>query len=115
MYDDEGLSFCVELTVLDGFWLAGLDVAHVLIGDVCGAQGELGQDVGVIRHPLRGGWQRSSRGRAVHCFNDTKGHSVENVIRLLLWRHRNPKKKPQGAGSGAVRVSVRNIQDSQHP
>lgn len=67
MNDDESLSFCVEFTVLDGLWLAGFDVAHVLIGDLCGAQRELGQDVGVIRHPLSGGRQWS--GCAVYCFN----------------------------------------------
>lgn len=46
--DDEGLRLLVELALLDGFWPAGLNVAHVIVGDVSRAQGELGDDVAVV-------------------------------------------------------------------
>lgn len=60
--DNEGLRLRVELALLDGFRPAGLDVAHIIVGDVGRAQGELGDDVGVVCDPLSGGRQGSGGG-----------------------------------------------------
>lgn len=62
MDDNEGLRLRVELALLNGFRPAGLDVAHVIIGDVGRAQGELGDDVVVVCEPLSGGRQGSGSG-----------------------------------------------------
>ena len=83
MYHNEGLGFWFEFALFDGLWPAGHDVAHVIIWDVLGAQGELGHDVSVICDPFSGGWQRSGGGCGVYCFNThrhtrTRTHRVDH-------------------------------------
>lgn len=53
----EGLRVRVEVALRDGFWPAGGDVALVFIWVLCGAQGELGHDVGEVADPLSRGGQ----------------------------------------------------------
>lgn len=76
--NNEGLRIQVELALLNGFRPASLDVAHVIIGDVGRAQGELGDDVGVVCDPLSGGRQGSGGGASC-CSAHT------NVIMRWFW------------------------------
>lgn len=69
MYHDEGLRRCVEFTLFDGFRPAGKDVAHVVIGDVRCAQGELGHNVSEVCDPFSSGRQGSSGDCGVYCCN----------------------------------------------
>lgn len=57
VYHHEGLRLRVETALRDGFWVAGDDVAHVVVRDLRSAQGELGHDVGVVGDPLSRGGQ----------------------------------------------------------
>lgn len=70
MYHNEGLSFCIEFALSDGLWSAGHHVAHIIIGDLGGAQRELGHDVSVIRHPFGGCWHRRIGDCVVCCLGN---------------------------------------------
>lgn len=83
MYYNEGLCFWVEFALRNGLWPAGHNVAHVIIWDVCSAQGELGDDVSVVCDPLSCGGQRSGSDGAVYCCSahtHTHKHAVDEVF-----------------------------------
>lgn len=63
----EGLRLRVETAVGDGLWPAGDEVAHVVLRDLGGAQGELGHDVGVVGDPPSRGGQGGAGQRGVRC------------------------------------------------
>lgn len=71
MYHNEGLCFCVEFALFDGFWPASHDVAHVIIRDVCCAQGKLGQNVSVVCDPFSCSRQGSGGEGSVYCYTNS--------------------------------------------
>lgn len=88
MYHNEGLGFWVECALGDGFWSAGHHVAHVIIRELGGAQGELRHDVSEIRHPFSGGWHRCIGDCAVCCCktntNGERGGSLGLICSVRL-------------------------------
>lgn len=76
----EGLRLRVETAIMDAFWPAGDDVAHVVLRDLGGAQGELGHDVGVIGDPLSRGGQGGAGQRGVRCWQPQPHKDAQSEI-----------------------------------
>lgn len=74
VYHHEGLRLRVEIALRDGFWRAGDDVAHVVVRDLCSAQGELRHDVGVVRDPLSRGGQGGAGQSGIRCWKSEARH-----------------------------------------
>lgn len=74
MYHQEGLRLRVEIALSDGFWPAGDDVAYVVVRDLYSAQGELGEDVGVVGDPLSCGGGGGAGHSGVHCWRSGAQH-----------------------------------------
>lgn len=80
MNHHEGLRLRVETALGDGLWAAGDQVAHVVLRDLCGAQGELGHDVGVVGDPVSRGGQGGAGQRGVRCCNQTHRRDAKSQI-----------------------------------
>lgn len=78
MYHHEGLRLRLETTLRDGFRPAGDDVAHVIVRDLCSAQGELGHDVGVVGDPLSRAGQGGAGQSGVRCWTSEIQHGCKN-------------------------------------
>lgn len=76
----EGLRLRVETAIMDAFWPAGDDVAHVVLRDLGGAQGELGHDVGVIGDPPSRGGQGGAGQRGVRCWRPQPHKDAQSEI-----------------------------------
>lgn len=83
MYHYEGLCLGVEFALVDGLQPTCHDVAHVIIWGFCGAQGELGHNVGEVCDPFSGGGQGSGSDSGAVICNNTHTHT--QVIMRLLW------------------------------
>lgn len=81
----EGLCVRVEVALRDGFWPAGDDVAHVIIWDVGGAQGELGHDVGEVADPSSRGGQGGAGQRGGDCWKTFRNMRQLQNLRFWLW------------------------------
>lgn len=85
MYHNEGLCFCVELALFDGFWPASHDVAHVIIRDVCCAQGKLGHNISVVCDPFSCSQQGSGGEGSVYCYTN----STQQIIMEECMQNKN--------------------------
>lgn len=72
VYHNEGLCFWIKVALLDGFRPPRYYVTHVIIRGVCGAQGELGHDVGEVGEPFSGIQQLINGDCGVCCYNTHK-------------------------------------------
>lgn len=72
VYHNEGLCFWIKVALLDGFRPPRYYVTHVIIRGVCGAQGELGHDVGEVGEPFSCIQQLIDGDCGVFCYNTHK-------------------------------------------
>lgn len=81
MYHHKGLRLRVEIALRDGFRPAGDDVALVIVWALCGAQGELGHDAGVVVDPFARGGQGG--GVQSGCWKTFRGMTAKSDILVL--------------------------------